>query len=951
MQVNILEELEKCGLRFEPVGQEEVKCVCPFHEDRHPSCSINIETQKFKCHAAGCGKAGDFITFLAGHFKVERHVVIKDLQERYGTDTVKPIAMQAIELYHANIWDAKTMLHQLAKRGVGEEAIRKYRLGYKDGRIIIPVFNENKVCVNLRQYLPGASAKDKMKNLRGRGKIRLYPIEQIKYDTLVICGGEMKAVAVAERVNDLGIGAISVTAGEGNWSQEFNALLSGKKIYVCMDIDRAGDKAADALCARIQHSCREVRKIRLPLDIDKYPNGDVSDYFGQEGKSREDFIALLESANIWTVPGEAPVEPLSSEFTRVDHLSGILHPGLTGTRVSTSAVVTTLDTAPYLIPRRVACTCSKDQPGCILCPVFPVDQDKAGRVFLEVNGESAAILEMVASPKKGMRESLREGLRIPPCKSVEFTPQTYYSIEDARLSPQLEISSRSLDRMVQPALVIDSGLEPNCTYEFVGRVYPHPKTQQAMFLASNAMPCQDALSEVKLNKMDYDELTIFRPEVWTVESIQDKLDDIYTDIEANATRIFQRRELHLAIDLTYHSPLLIPFDGRKIKGWVETLIVGDSAQGKSEATGRMMELYGLGEKVECKNSSVAGLLGGCQQIAGRWFVTWGVIPTHDRRLVILEELKGASTEVIAKLTDMRSSGVAEIPKIDKRRTHARTRLIAVSNPRSDKPVASYSFGIEVIKELIGSLEDIRRFDLNILLSSEQVDVEAIHNYRPKVKRVYTEGDLCRRLILYAWTREAEQITFSDEVELLIRQAATRLCGAYTDVVPIVDKGSMRLKIARLAASLAIRTFSVDRDHPELVEVRPCHVEYIEKFLFKTYDDPIFGYREFTDAMEILTTLREPIVVKRKILETPFPRDLVDSMLRTDVITPQDLSDWCGYERVETAQLLSFFVRHHALIREGRVGYRKNTLFNDLLKEMKDDPMLTNREPPQYMKGF
>ena len=235
--------------------------------------------------------------------------------------------------------------------------------------------------------------------------------------------------------------------------------------------------------------------------------------------------------------------------------------------------------------------------------------------------------------------------------------------------------------------------------------------------------------------------------------------------------------------------------------------------------------------MECKNATVAGLLGGLQQMGNRWFVTWGVIPTHDKRLVVLEELKGTSVEVISKLTDMRSSGVAEIPKIEKRRTHARTRLIALSNPRSDRPLSSYNFGIESIKELIGGLEDVRRFDFALLVSNTEIDAATLNKlqqYRPAGNQIF-DAESCRRLILWAWTREPSQIQYGSGAYEQILSEATRLCSIFTESIPLVDRGSMRLKLARLSASLACRTFSCD-DTLENVIIRECHVEYISKLL-------------------------------------------------------------------------------------------------------------------------
>ena len=395
--------------------------------------------------------------------------------------------------------------------------------------------------------------------------------------------------------------------------------------------------------------------------------------------------------------------------------------------------------------------------------------------------------------------------------------------------------------------------------------------------------------------------------------------------------------------------MLFNFDGKLTKGWVESLITGDSSQGKSETIIRLMKHYGVGERIECKNATVAGLLGGLQQVSSgnRWFVTWGVIPTHDKRLVILEEIKGTSTDVIGKLTDMRSSGVAEIPKIEKRRTHARTRLIMVSNPRSDMPLSAYNFGIEAVRELIGGLEDIRRFDVVLLTSAEQIPVDTLNKlqrYRPKVKHPHTDK-LCHSLILWAWTRDSEQVLFTPEATDLILSEATRLCSIFTEIIPIVDRGSMRFKISRLAIALACRTFSEQDLHA--VIVRECHVKYVTKFLEETYSKNIFGYKDFSDAIGASNVLIDPEMLTKRILQTPFPHDFVQQLLYTNAIEFRDICDWCGWEKGATTQMLSLLVRKNALQRDGR-GYRKTAKFIVFLKELLKSKEMKASERPDYV---
>lgn len=63
----------------------------------------------------------------------------------------------------------------------------------------------------------------------------------------------------------------------------------------------------------------------------------------------------------------------------------------------------------------------------------------------------------------------------------------------------------------------------------------------------------------------------------SLKQIEDKLKDIYDDLADNVTNIYYRQDLHLILDLVYHSPLRFKYDRKLVhKGYPEVLIVGDT---------------------------------------------------------------------------------------------------------------------------------------------------------------------------------------------------------------------------------------------------------------------------------------------------------------------------------------------------------------------------------------
>jgi len=935
--IKALVELDRLKYKYEPVSEAEVKMKCPVHKEgkeESPSCFLNVEKNLWYCQSASCVAKGDIVSLLAFITQTNRQTIIVDLSTRYQISDKKTLNPELIEKYHKKIWEAGPLLKSLRDRGVTDDLIRKARLGYFNGRITIPIYDKERRIVNCRRYLPGAPGPEKMKNTPGYGKNNIYQVEQLHYGTVWVNGGEIKALVVGGLLNKHGIGSVSATAGEGNWEESLSILFKDKRVYICLDVDKGGLVARSIIAAHIFNYAASVKVIELPLDKKKYPKGDINDYIATEGATDQDLLKLMTEAKEWFPPELKeekddldPIEVNLGDATNAEHVAK---------KIRMNAVISTMDTTPYIIPREVNVQCSKDQPNCALCIIKAKEPDpETGFMKVKIRSTSPGILGMINSAKKYQRGSIMEALRIPPCKVVEFKTVNHYNITDVRLNPELNIGNESSKNVSQPAYCVGTEIEMNTPYIMTGRVYPHPKSQQAILLMNGMKETKDSLSSFKPTEEEFKQLKTFQPAEQTADGLERKLEEIYEDLETNITRIFYRRYLHVAMDLCYHSPLMFNFDDQEIKGWINLLVLGDTSQGKSETAIRLSQHYGLGERTECKNASLAGLLGGLNQIGNRWFVSWGLIPTHDRRLVVLEEIKGADPEIIAKLTDMRSSGIAEIPKIEKKRAYARTRLIFISNPRSNRPISAYNYGVEAVQELMSGLEDIRRLDLAVIVSQDQIDIEKINQItrsRPQIPHVYT-GALCRSLILWTWTRTASNIIFEDDAMNFILDKATELSKTFTDTIPLIDRGTTRHKIARLSAAVAARTYSTEND--EDIIVKKFHVEFICNFIDSMYSNKIFGYRAYSEAQSKAYKLGDANAISRRIRSSRYPRDLVDALLYSDEMVLNDFIDWTGADKDTAQQLLSLLVRKHAIYRLKR-AYVKTPEFISLLKEMKKE---------------
>lgn len=945
MQYNVIDVLNTYGVKYTKSStNDEYIVLCPFHDDHTPSGHIK-ENGKYTCWV--CKTHTNLLLFVAKrNDKSIKQIYFEVSKFSGGSKNYLTHPPRDIEEWHVNLLKhqdngSQFYIEALQHRCVDEELIRHYRLGYfiygdQTCAIRIPIRNESGEVIAIKDYRPGCTDNrkygwpqlpvNKQKfNPNETRKLRdcyLFPIEQLIYDSIVVCGGEIKAIAAANVLNPFNIGAISSTGSETIPLTDFQASqFAGKKVYVCQDIDIAGQDSAEVYCEILKNHAEEVYRIDLPLDSKEYPHGDINDFL----RIRGNLLNLIQSCPLWKSKEEIELNVVETPL-EVDLVKAV-SASMVKKRISVKVTVSSKDIKPYGIPKDIELKCTRDHTYCTVCKIYRRHKNK--EVKLTLQSERIELIEMIGQELKKQEAILKRAFGIPiKCSTVTFNPTVHYNIEDIRVSQPLDIVSRNSECSMQTAYCIgEEKLELNENYEMIGRMYPHPENQQAALLISNYTATRDVLSTYKAK--DLERLKIFSPVEWTLESLKAKLDEVYADLEANVTRIFFRRNLHLAIDLAYHSPLFLSFDNKiNLKGWVEILIVGDSSQGKSETVKNLVEHYKLGEIVVCKNATRAGLLGGTQQFGKRYFATWGKIPIHDRRLIILEELKGASHAVISSLTDMRSSGIAELTMIEKRRTNARTRLIGISNPVDDRPISSYNYGIDAIKQLIGAPEDIRRFDLCLVLDRNEIDSEKLQYYRPEISHVYT-SDLCHELILFAWT--VPNIEFENEKFIL--EETAKLCKEYTDEIPIVDRGSMREKLARLSAALAARTFSIKNEHT--IFVRNVHVQYIIDFLKEQYGSSSFGYKAYSRTVFKAETLTDKVIVRMRLLkDVPFPKEFILALITTDEIDVQFIQDNLGWTAQDARNLLSFLNRQHA-IRRFKDIYRKTIGFTTLLKELED----------------
>lgn len=151
----LVDVVDRAGVQLRRCGARSFQGLCPFHADRNPSFTVDIERQRFRCF--GCGAHGDVLDFV----QQREHLASVGAARAWLTGTPPPASVEkhqqfapagrerrwdrltleeqlvmnsAGALYRDALWRAPTARAYVATRAIPEWAVRSCGLGYADGR-------------------------------------------------------------------------------------------------------------------------------------------------------------------------------------------------------------------------------------------------------------------------------------------------------------------------------------------------------------------------------------------------------------------------------------------------------------------------------------------------------------------------------------------------------------------------------------------------------------------------------------------------------------------------------------------------------------------------------------------------------------------------------------------------------------------------------------------------
>lgn len=320
---------------------------CPFHSEKTPSFTVSSEKQIYKCF--GCGEAGNVISFVMKTKNLNFPEAIKYLAERVNIPLdeeddsreksesrekykkMYDLNVQAGRYYYTNLKRAKAPYEYLKNRGITDDTIKKFGLGYAlegwqnvrnylkqrgfseeeiltlglttkndkgniydrfRNRIIFPVFDVNGRVIGFGgrvlddskpKYLnsPETPIFHKGTNLYGLN----LAVKHTTNRTIIMVEGYMDVISLSQG------GVYNVVATLGTALTEAQCRLLKRyvdTVVVSFDADIAGQKATSRSIDMLQNVGFDIKILQIPQ------GKDPDEYMRAHGK--EEFIKLVDAA-------------------------------------------------------------------------------------------------------------------------------------------------------------------------------------------------------------------------------------------------------------------------------------------------------------------------------------------------------------------------------------------------------------------------------------------------------------------------------------------------------------------------------------------------------------------------------------------------------------------------------------------------------------------------------
>lgn len=794
-------------------GSEEVKVLCPFHNDTKPSASINTENSLFHCWVCDIGYNEE--QFVARVNGLETSEAIKLLNKYSCNDNWN--------INKGYLWSDVRFLNKVRELGLSDETIDAFNLGlYREENsnrkfLGIPVYYNN-ILVSVRKYnllkydgVPKMLADDGSEN----GWIIPYDDFLHSKEPCYLFEGEKDMLIAREN----GINAYTLVGGANSVpnNKVINAFKD-KTVVLCYDNDDAGVKGMNNVFRSIKDLVKSAKYINIG-DVVKDNKEDFYDYMTKYEGDVFEFYSLEQHPFI--------LEDIKEESKIT--IKEALKNNKFRKRLKSVITVTSEFADPYAVPTVVELV-KKEETNKKSEVMFTGET----RDWYLEDKNIVQLLELIEAGAKDVeiKNKLKKYTGIPSTEdNVEVNVRELKTVYKSTVTDKdIDGSAQSLD------LYSFDRLDVGGQYIIDYKIFPHPTKQQKLVaICSKSVTVHDNKNFITNKK----QLDYFRKE----GSIEDKINHLYEN-----ARYYIKKHLNfdtwLMCDLVFNSILDFDYDG-EMRGALDIFILGDTQVGKSETASMLVDLYNFGHFLSLKTSTTVGLIGGSSKIDGSFCNTIGAIPRQHKRLAVLEEFSGARPDFIKTMTDIRSSNKLRLARVSGELiVPCKLRMITISNPINDENgnprfLNTFPNGVMPLMELIKSAEDVSRYDGFLLVPKVK---NGINPFKQKDPVCSIPREAYNSKINWVATRKSENVIFDEGVKSYIWEVADELNKIYECNFPLFGITTAK-KLARFCVALASLIVNVDDSYENIIVTKDI-VDFMAKYLIKLYDSHNFNLREY-----------------------------------------------------------------------------------------------------------
>lgn len=859
---------------------DEVKVLCPFHSDTHPSASVNTLKNTFHCFVCDVGYNEE--QFLAK---------VKGLTIKNATKLIQKLEESEVDwdyTYKADLWADEDFLKSVLNLGLSKETIETCRLGMalvdEKKFLAVPVFY-NDFLVDVRRYnLLKHPNLPKMFADKGAQAGYVIPYDLWKKDlsTTYVFEGEKDMLCA----RDLGLNAITLTGGASALPNEYVMEdFKNREIIICYDNDDAGRQGSQRLFDHIHEHVASCKYINI-ADVVKEPKEDFFDYIHKYDGDIFEFTMLP------THDFEIKEKKIHLTQIKAALANCVLHRPLTSVVTIVSEFADPFGVPTMVTAEKVEDTGNKRGNTLLL-------HDSKSWYLEEKNiSDMLPLIEMDAKSNM-VHGLLKRYMGIPANEEgVYMKLQAYKTVyKVVAIDKDVDSSSASLEVYSFQKLAVGG------QYRITYRLYAHPtKNQKIVGIIDNLVNLGDKSDF----KADPAKLKMFQ----RTGTIQERLGYLYQSAKHHIAKHLDF-DLWLTLELVFNSVLEIDYAG-PMRGALDVFILGDTQVGKSEASSALTHLYNFGHFLSLKTSTTEGLIGGSNMVGGSYINTVGAIPRQHTKLVVMEEFSGARKDFIKKMTEIRSSGTLRLVRVaGEMIIPCRLRMITISNPINDdngnpRFLGSFPNGVIPIMELITSAEDVARYDGFLLVPKREnrLNPFAYELVGEPIAKEYYEHKAN-----WVMTRQMNQVIYAPGVEKYIWEKGEELNTHFECNFPMFGTTTPK-KLARFVVALASLLVNVDETYEKIIVTKEM-VDFMVEHLMRTYTAPHFrlnDYKEEYDSYHSFTNADVKELQKLYVANSV----LFDYLSKQSATSRNDIAAVSGLDRDLFGPIFNKLVSHKFL---------------------------------------